>query len=133
LLGLDNGLWSVITPWTNQIPQRVSAYIKRVVGNLHADAQVLLALASLIGQTFSFDILRRIITQRNDGAGWWIELDKTRLGQALEEVTGCELVQENGAEYSFAYPLLAETLLANLPSGQRRCWQEVILWAQQQV
>jgi predicted ATPase len=133
VLGLDNGLWSVNTPWTNQIPQRVSAYIKRVVGSLHADAQVLLALASLIGQSFSFEILRRIITQRNDGAGWWIELDKTRLGQALEELTSCELVQENGVEYFFAYPLLAETLTANLPNGQRRCWQEVILWAQQQA
>ena len=77
--------------------------------------------------------MRQIVLYRSDGAGWWIELDKTKLGQALTEVTGCGLVEEQGDEYRFAYPLLAETLAMNLPHNQRQCWQEVIGWAHEKV
>jgi hypothetical protein len=111
----------------------VSGYVKRRVASLNPEAQVLLGLAALCGTTFSFEILRQIILHRQDGAGWWIELDKTKLGQTLTEVTGSGLIEEDKQEYHFSYPLLAETLVAGLSHSQKQCWREVIGWAKKKM
>lgn len=132
-LQLKNGQWERETEWNNQLPASVSGYVKRILGSLNPEAQVLLSLAALCGPTFSFEILRQIILHRRDGAGWWIELDKTKLGQTLTEVTGCGLVEEDRQEYHFNYPLLVETLVAGLSHSQRQCWREVIGWANKKV
>ncbi|MDB5082708.1 MAG: hypothetical protein JWP00_4632 [Chloroflexi bacterium] len=132
-LQLNNGQWERAAAWGNQIPPSVSNYIKRVVGGLNPEAQVLLGLAAICGTTFSFEILRQIVQHRRDGAGWWIELDKIKLGQTLTEVTGCGLVEEDRQEYHFTYPLLAETLVASLSHSQRQCWREVVAWAKKKV
>jgi DNA-binding SARP family transcriptional activator len=132
-LQLKNGQWRREAAWENQIPVSVSSYIKRIVGSLNPEAQILLGLAAVCGSTFSFEILRQIVLHRRDGAGWWIELDKTKLGQTLTEVTGCGLIEENKQEYRFTYPLLAETLVAGLSHSQRQCWREVIGWARKKV
>jgi hypothetical protein len=132
-LKLNNEQWERETEWCKQIPASVSGFVKRIVGGLNQEAQVLLGLAALCGPAFSFEILRQIVLHRRDGAGWWIELDKTKLGQTLTEVTGCGLVQEDRQEYHFTYPLLAETLVAGLSHSQRQCWREVIGWAKKKV
>ncbi len=132
-LQLKNEQWERETEWSNQLPVSVSSYVKRILGSLNPEAQVLLGLAALCGTTFSFEILRQIVLHRRDGAGWWIELDKTKLGQTLIEVTGCGLVEEDRQEYHFNYPLLAETLVAGLSHSQRQCWREVIGWAKKKV
>ncbi len=132
-LQLKNALWERKTEWDNQLPASVSGYVKRILTGLNPEAQVLLSLAALCGKTFSFEILRQIILYRQDGAGWWIELDKTKFGQTLNEVTGSGLIEEDKQEYHFNYPLLAETLVAGLSHSQRQCWREVIGWANKKV
>ncbi|HEX2914621.1 MAG TPA: BTAD domain-containing putative transcriptional regulator [Chloroflexia bacterium] len=127
------GVCDLAQPWNRQIPSTVNTYLRRLVSSLSAEAQVLLQLSGLLGQSFSFEVLRQVVLNRQDGAGWWIELDKTRLGQALTEVTDCGLLEERGTTYWFAYPLLAESLVAFLPHCQRQCWLEVIKWAQETV
>ena len=119
--------------WDGQLPTTLLTYIRRIVGELSQPSQILLQLAALIGPGFSFEILRQIVLHRSDGAGWWIGLDKNGLGQALTEVSSSGLIEESGAEYYFVYPLLAETLVAGLPHGQKQCWREVIDWARQRV
>jgi DNA-binding SARP family transcriptional activator/type II secretory pathway predicted ATPase ExeA len=141
-LELIDGLWEIGEEAETEaegekvsqiFPGALEAYLKRLVGNLSGEAQTLLSLAALIGPVFSFDILRQIILHRSDGAGWWIRLDKTRLGQTLTEVTGCGLIADRGVQYYFAYPLLAEFLASHLSQTQRQCWREVIRWAQQSL
>ncbi|NWJ45550.1 MAG: AAA family ATPase [Chloroflexi bacterium] len=111
------------------LPDKVISYVKRIVNVLRPEAQILLGLAALIGYNFKFEVLRQIILNRSDGAGWWIGLDKTKLGSALLELTGCKLIEEQGMEYKFAYPLLVETMLSTFSQGQSGCWKEVIDWA----
>jgi DNA-binding SARP family transcriptional activator/type II secretory pathway predicted ATPase ExeA len=133
-LELIDGLWEISEENPYQpFPDALEAYLKRLVSNLSAEAQTLLALAALIGPVFSFDILRQIVLHRSDGAGWWIRLDKTQLGQTLTEVTGCGLIADRGVQYYFAYPLLAEFFASHLSKTQRQCWLEVICWAQQSL
>lgn len=117
--------------WDGSIPPGLGAYLRRVISSLSSDAQVLLTLAALVGPDFSFEILRQIVQHRRDGAGWWIELEPTRLGQTLTQVSEGGLVAERGASYHFTYPLLAQALAASLPQCQRQCWLEVIEWARQ--
>lgn len=133
LLQLKNAQWERKTGWDKRLPASLTGYVRRIVTNLNPEAQVLLGLAALCGPTFSFEILRQIVLYRQDGAGWWIELDKTKLGQTLTEVTGSGLIKEAKQEYHFSYPLLAETLLAGLSHSQKQCWREVIGWAQKKV
>ncbi|MEI6044579.1 MAG: AAA family ATPase [Chloroflexota bacterium] len=161
-LRLIEGQWEMGEIWNGKIPPSVTLYIKRLVANLSNNAQVLLRLAALIATTFpkssvispllalpwnlgsrfglqkselsfNFEMLRQILLHRSDGAGWWIDLDKTRLGQTLTELTDQKLIEEEADTYRFTYPLLAETLVASLPYNQRQCWQEVISWAQKKM
>jgi DNA-binding SARP family transcriptional activator len=132
-LQLKNTQWERKHGWDNQLPSSLTGYVRRMVANLNPEAQVLLSLAALCGATFSFEILRQIVLYRQDGAGWWIELDKTKLGQTLTEVTRSGLIEENKQEYHFSYPLLLETLVAGLSHSQKLCWREVIGWARKKL
>ncbi len=124
------GCWEFLGgKWSGQLPNAALTYIRQVLSSLSSPAQVLLTLAALVGPTFSFEILRQVVLYRPDGAGWWIDLDKTKLGQSLIEITGAGLIEEYNTEYRFVYPLLAEALPAILPHSQRQCWKEVIGWA----
>jgi|GEM_PF-1871752 len=124
------GCWEFLGgKWSGQLPTSALNYIRQVLSSLSGPAQVLLTLAALVGPTFSFEILRQVVMYRPDGAGWWIDLDKTKLGQSLMEITGAGLVEEYNTEYRFVYPLLVEALPAILPHSQRQCWKEVIAWA----
>jgi predicted ATPase len=124
------GCWEFLGgKWSGQLPNSALTYIRQVLRSLSSPAQVLLTLAALVGPTFSFEILRQVVLNRPDGAGWWIDLDKTKLGQSLIEITGAGLIEEYNTEYRFVYPLLAEALPAILPHSQRQCWKEVISWA----
>ncbi len=130
---LVNGGWELTESWNDGLPGPVTAYLRRITGSLSTSAQVLLGLAALSGESVSFEVLRQIVLHRQDGAGWWIELAPARLGQALTEATESGLLLEEGSGYRFDYPLLAQSLLAGMSQGQRRCWQEVIAWAKTQV
>jgi predicted ATPase len=132
-LTLDGACWEVGESWNETLPSPVAAFLKRLVSNLSPEAQRLLALAALVGQNFSFDILHEILQRRPDGAGWSIELDKNQLGPLLTELIGSEFIHEQGAGYCFAYPLLVEFLVANLPYSQRQRWREVVVWTQQRI
>ncbi len=123
------GFWEIDPTWNGLPSVSLRAYIKRMVGSLSQEAQVLLSLAALAGPTFSFELLRRVVLHRSDGAGWWIGLDKTRLGAALTEAVEGGLLAEEGTNYRFAYPLLVETLVASLSPSQRQSWREVLEWA----
>ncbi len=131
LLILHENQWQLMGEESgSQLPATLIGYIRQaIISRLSQPAQILLKLAALIGPCFGFQILREIVLYRNDGAGWWIELDKTQLGPALLEITECDLVQEQGENFYFKYPLLMETLCASLSYNQRLCWQEVIEWA----
>jgi DNA-binding SARP family transcriptional activator len=132
-LKLEGTCWEVGESWNDALPPPVAAFLKRLVSGLSQETQRLLALAALVGQNFSFDILHEILHRRADGAGWSIELDKNQLGQLLTELIGRELIHEQGTGYCFAYPLLAEFLVANLPYSQRQRWREVVVWTQQRI
>ncbi len=101
--------------------------------NSELQADELAPEASNFELSFSFEVLRQIVLHRSDGAGWWIGLEKHRLGPALQEVTECGLLEEQGTEFRFAYPMLAESLNYSLSNSQRQCWREVINWAQQRI
>jgi DNA-binding SARP family transcriptional activator/Cdc6-like AAA superfamily ATPase len=117
-----------VSTW--QMPPGAFQYVKRIISALNQEAQVLLSLAALIGKTFNFDTIYQVVAHRSDGSGWWINLDKTRLGTTLSELIELGLVLDCGAEYQFAYPLMVETLRDSMSSSQRRCWHSVIDWAQ---
>ncbi|MEI7555273.1 AAA family ATPase [Candidatus Chlorohelix sp.] len=129
ILQVEDGTLKLNHTQNCTLPFKVISYIKCIVNGLSHEAQILLGLASLIGYNFKFETLRQIILNRSDGAGWWIELDKTKLGSALLELTGCKLIEEQGIEYKFAYPLLIETMLSTFSHGQSSCWKEVIAWS----
>lgn len=130
---LDNQSWQpqASSELANWLPTSVCSYLQGLIENLSEDARTLLSLAALIGPTFSFEMLRRIVWQRSDGAGWWISLDKTKLGQTLVELIESELLVEQGLSYRFAYPLLLEVIQLNISNIQRQCWLEVINWVQE--
>ncbi len=133
-LRLVNGQWDLVDDWQEYLaPPPLISYIQRVKGTYSRAAQVVLELATLSGQAISFETLRHIVLHRPDGAGWWIELDKNQLGQALIELTGGGLIEERGSEYRISFPLLAEGLLAGMSHNQRGCWLEVIAWAQAEI
>ncbi len=111
-----------LEPW----PGLVLGQVRRIINELSAEAQVLLGLAALIGPRFRFEVLRRVVFEHQNGAGWWIELAPNRLAQVLTELSEAGIIEEHDAEYCFSYPLIAETVLAGLSYNQRKCWSEVI-------
>lgn len=131
-LYLEDEQWQLTLADTSEaISDTICNYIQSLLENVSEEAHTLLSLATLIGPTFSFEVLRRIVWQRSDGAGWWINLDKTKLGRVLVELTDVGFLAEQNLAYRFAYPLLAEVLQASMPNIQRKCWQEVIDWVQE--
>ena len=115
--------------WWEALPAGVTSYLGRMLRQYSQEAQILIGLAALIGTRFPFEVLRRIVLHRQDGAGWWIGLGPTSLGQTLTELVEAGLITEQETYYCFSYPLLAEAVIASLSYNQRQCWREVIDWA----
>ena len=115
------------------LPVGLTSYVGRMVARLSQPAQVLLQLAALIGPTFSFELLHEIVTFRQDGGGWWLELTPAQLGHSLTELAEGGWIEEQLTDYRFTYPMLAEVSLQGLSHNQRRCWCEIIGWAQQKI
>lgn len=130
---LSNGRWELLPnrPTEINLP-KLSATVQDMLAGLRPETQTLLKLGSVIGNFFRFETIRQIVFTRQDGAGWWIDLEKTNLGQALKEALESCLLREEKEGYRFTYPILANGLLQSLPPQQRKCWREVVEWAQKQ-
>lgn len=124
-LYLSGGRWEIIQH-QQSVELKSAVSIQYMVDYLSPDTLTLLKLGALIGKFFHFETLRQIVSSRQDGAGWWIDLDKTRLGRALTEALASRLLREEKDGYRFTYPLMADGLVQNLPQEQRKCWRQVI-------
>ena len=96
-----------------EIPQSVRLAIQARIGQLPANAQETLALASIIGREFDFETLLRSS-----------ERDEDTLIESLESAVRAQLVEVvkggGGEKYSFVHALIPTTLYEGITGRRRR-------------
>jgi class 3 adenylate cyclase len=96
-----------------KIPATLQDSLAARVDNL-GEAKSLLQLCSVLGQTFSYDLLRAVSATENEAA----------LKRELSEIVGAELLYQRGVlrnlTYSFKHILIQETAYSSLLKSKRR-------------
>jgi len=94
-----------------RLPEGVRETIGRRLNRLSPVCNEVLAVASVIGRHFSFDVLARAMREYADEA----------LLAALEEAVAARVIEETGdAHFQFTHTLVRVTLYDELRTGQRR-------------
>ncbi|MFL6080614.1 MAG: ATP-binding protein [Ornithinibacter sp.] len=91
------------------LPGGVRDVIRRRLAQLGAASRDLMAVAAVLGDDFSFDLLLRA-----QGA------DEPRAVEALDEALACALLRADAGSLAFSHALVRETLLADLTDVERR-------------
>lgn len=93
-----------------EVPESVRSVIGQRLAHMGDDTQEVLHEASVLGQTFGFDVLATM-SGRDEGA----------LERALEEAMAAGLVHEAGRDdYAFHHALIQQALYRELPTRKRR-------------
>jgi len=91
------------------IPEGVREVLGRRLSRLSAEANQLLQVGAVLGEGFTFDLLR--------AAGG---MDAGPLEDALDEVLGAGMLREDGVRYGFGHALIRQTLDAELSLPRRQ-------------
>jgi class 3 adenylate cyclase/DNA-binding CsgD family transcriptional regulator/tetratricopeptide (TPR) repeat protein len=106
-----------ILPQAIRIPEGVSEVIGRRLNLLSAGCNEVLALASVIGRDFAWDVLVR--------AG--VPLSEDMVLEALEEAVAAHIVEETAAgRYQFTHNLIRISLYDELRIGRRRQFHRAV-------
>ena len=110
----DQGNWKAgVHIAETEVPRGVRLVIERRLERVSENCRRMLAIAAVIGKTFSFDILARVA-----------QLDEDSLLDALEQAERANLVVEAStkreAKYSFTHEQIRQTLLGTLSMPRRQ-------------
>jgi class 3 adenylate cyclase/tetratricopeptide (TPR) repeat protein len=105
-----HGRWAVPDLTKLHVPTRVRAVVGQRLSRLQPVSREILQEASVLGQTFTFDHLQRVLAR-----------DEEELDAALDEAAKAGIIREVGADgYAFNYSLIRQTMYEQLSSRRRR-------------
>ncbi len=103
------------------LPDTIQGLLLARIDRLGPQNQLVLKVASIIGQTFNLEILRHLLKVHTNGNGAPVKLGIRELRAELQELCQRGLLASSGAnEYRFESLLGRETAYQTLPFAQRR-------------